>query len=107
MGPSSGSLYRVYLDGVPRLFNRDINVKSPPSLPLCSARIRKRYDRFYIQVSTRSRDQRGVLAGEKMRCILLTRREEKTQSGNYCEEPDRSSRHRFTSFSIRWSRNRI
>jgi len=90
------AVYIVYLDGVPRPFNRDINVKSPPSLPLYSARIRKRYDRFYIQVSTRSQDQRGVIAGEKMRCIFLTHREEKTQSRNYCEETARSNRHCFT-----------
>lgn len=43
----------VYPAGVLGPFNRDVNVKSPPRLsPLWPARIRERYDRFYIQAST-------------------------------------------------------
>jgi len=56
----------VYPDEVPGPFNQDINVKSSPSLPLRSARIRERYDRFYIPASTRLQP-RGVSPGGNWR----------------------------------------
>lgn len=99
----------VYPDGVPGPFNRDVNVKSPPSFPLRSARIRERYDRFYIQVSMRPQTH-GVFADvvawrKNAWCSLPARRGRKTQSRNYRGESARSSRYRFMGFHR--LRNRI
>lgn len=72
---STVALYAVvYPDEVPGPFNRDINVKSPPSFSLRSTPIRERYDRFYIQASThpQTRGVPRVVAGVKnARCTLL------------------------------------
>lgn len=56
----------VYPDEVPGPFNRDVNVKSHLSLYAP----RERYDRFYIQASTRPQTRRVLHSSRGKECTM-------------------------------------
>jgi len=100
----------VYPDGVPGPFNRDVNVKSPPSLPLRSARIRERYDRFYIPASTRPQPHGVSPVGNwRKECAMHPSDAEKRRRAEITAKKRlaRVVRYRFIGFPIHRPYNRI